>query len=102
MEQTETRQGCATCGALPVIAKGHCGRCYRQLNRGKEPLPVRQYPMKAPHHVAVTMPGDLYEFVSYEAERQGVSVAEWVRICVRTEVRNRAEKPSKARKDKQQ
>lgn len=50
---------CKCCGAYKVIARGYCARCYRQVNRGKEPLARKQADLVSPTRVVLMLPNGL-------------------------------------------
>ena len=50
---------CRACGYMPVISKGYCMRCYRQVLRGRAPIVGPPKRMVGAVRVAISLPAPI-------------------------------------------
>lgn len=67
---------CKACGHRPVISRGYCARCYRQVARGKEPITNARPSLKGNARVVLKLPKQLLAKLRKVAGTRGLSI--WV------------------------
>lgn len=71
---------CKNCGHEPVVSRGYCARCYRQVARGKAPLPKVRPTMKGHARVVLRLPSGLLARLRKVAGNRAMSA--WVAAAI--------------------
>jgi hypothetical protein len=70
---------------MPVISRGYCMRCYRQVLRGREPIVGRPLRMVGAVRVALSLPGPLVKAAKKAARPR--QFGRWVADAMETKLK---------------